>query len=101
MIGNLKALTTMESTLLSSTGVPPRDDSLMRALGHVHASWGTKNGMLFGIEAADGRVYRVVKTNGVCETVQFFESARALGFSIVEGREDGEQHFHRVLRRIH
>jgi hypothetical protein len=73
----------------------------MRALGHVHASWGTKNSMVFGIEAADGRVYRVVKTSGVCETVQFFESARELGFSIVEGREDGEQHFHRVLRRIH
>lgn len=100
-LANPNPLTSMESTLISSTAVPPWDDSLMRAIGHARASSSTENCLSFGIEGADGHVYRVVRTNGVCEAAKFFESARELGFRIVEGREDGEATFHRVLRRIH
>lgn len=91
----------MESTLLSSHAVPPWDDGLMRAIRHARASSSAENCLSFGIEGADGLIYREVRTNGVCEAAKFFESARELGFGIVEGREDGDRSFHRVLRRSH
>ncbi|HEX5685870.1 MAG TPA: hypothetical protein VFY73_17740 [Ideonella sp.] len=87
----------MESRLFESEPVPAWDAPLMRAVTRLGSS-AAQNGMAIGIEDPEGRIYRVVQTNGICETVQFFESARSLGFGIIEGRQIGEQTFQRVLR---
>jgi hypothetical protein len=55
--------------------------------------------MVIGIEDDAGAVYRIVRTNGLYETVRLFESARELGFGIVNGRPTAGVQAHRVLRR--
>lgn len=87
----------MKSSLFKSEPVPAWDEPLMEAATRLGTS-AAQNGMAIGVENPQGRIYRVVETNGICETVQLFESARSLGFGIVEGRQVGEQTVQRVLR---
>lgn len=71
----------------------------MRALSQVSTPVQEGSGLVIGVEDDAGAVYRIVRTNGLHETVRLFESARELGFDISRGRTtDGEQ-AHRVLRR--
>jgi len=87
----------MKSSLFKSESVPAWDEPLMQAATRLGSS-AAQNGMAIGVEDPQGQIYRVVETSGICETVQFFESARSLGFGIVEGRQVGEQTVQRVLR---
>ncbi len=89
----------MESQLTSQGRLPNWDDSLMRALSQVSAPVHEASGLVIGIEDDAGAVYRIVRTNGLYETVRLFESARELGFDISGGRAADGLQAHRVLRR--
>ncbi len=89
----------MESTLTTAGHMPSWDESLMRALSQVSAPNRANSGMVIGIEDDAGTVYRLVRTNGLYETVRLFESARELGFHISGGRAAGGDQAHRVLRK--
>ena len=89
----------MESSLTSQGHTPLWDESLMRTLSHVSAPVQESSVMVIGVEDDAGAVYRIVRTNGLCETVRLFESARELGFDISAGRTTDGQQAHRVLRR--
>jgi hypothetical protein len=89
----------MESHLTSQGRLPNWDEFLMRALSRVSAPIHEASGMVIGIEDDTGAVYRIVRTNGLYETVRLFESARALGFDISGGRSADGHQAHRVLRR--
>ncbi len=88
----------METSLVRNVGVPPSDVALMQALQKVNAPAGTVHAMSFGVEDAQGRVYRVVRTSGLCETVRVFESARALGFDIGNAPASLTSQFQKVMR---
>ena len=90
----------MESKLINGADVPSWDESLMRAFARNSAPSNSKNCLTIGIEDPAGRVYRVVETCGVYEATRLFESARELGFGITQGRGEGPQRLHRVLRRV-
>jgi hypothetical protein len=89
----------MESTLIGGASTPFWDDSLMRAFARADAGLDAALCMHIGIENPAGDIYRIVKTAGLNETVRVFESARDLGFDIAQGRLEGDQPLHRVLRR--
>ena len=89
----------MESNLTSQGRTPQWDEAFMRALSKVSAPVQESSGLVIGVEDDTGAVYRIVRTNGLCETVRLFESARELGFDISGGRTTGGQQAHRVLRR--
>jgi hypothetical protein len=71
----------------------------MRALRQLSAPVQETSSMVIGIEDDAGAVYRIVRTNGLFETVRLFESARELGFDISGGRTTDGHQAHRVLRR--
>lgn len=89
----------MEFQITSQGTRPLWDEHLMRALSQISAPVAQTSSMVIGIEDECGAVYRIVRTNGVYETVLLFESARELGFDITGGRTTDGQHTHRVLRR--
>jgi hypothetical protein len=88
----------METTLLQPGGTPPSDAALMQALRQVTAPSDNRLAMTIGVEDANGKVYRIVRTNGLCEAVRIFESARQLGFAITHGRKAANCEFQKVLR---
>jgi hypothetical protein len=90
----------MEFQLTSHGSRPVWDERLMRQLSQISVPLEPTSGMVIGIEDDRGAVYRIVRTNGLYETVRLFESARELGFDISVGRETAGQQAHRVLRRI-
>ncbi len=89
----------MQSNLTARGHLPAWDECLMRALNQVSAPNHEDSGMVIGIEDDGGAVYRLVRTNGLHETVRVFESARELGFGIAGGRMTHGDLTHRVLRR--
>jgi hypothetical protein len=89
----------MESNLTTRGRTPTWDESLMRALSQVSSPTHESSGMVIGIEDDAGAVYRIVRTNGLYETVRLFESARDLGFHVSAGRTTDGHQAHRVLRR--
>ena len=90
----------MEFHLTSHGQLPHWDESLMRALSQLSAPIQETSSMVIGIEDEGGAVYRIVRTNGLYETVRLFESARELGFNISGARTTDGQQAHRVLRRV-
>ena len=90
----------MESQLIRHDIAPAWDDELMRALTRVTAPVTDHCGLLIGVEDDTGRIYRLVRTTGLYETVRLFESARAFGFDIAAGGNTSGQRVQRVLRRV-
>lgn len=88
----------MQSNLLQGAAAPASDASLMQAIAQLNAPADDRNAMTIGVEDAQGRVYRVVRTTGLCETVRFFESVRKLGYDIHRGRAANEISFQKILR---
>jgi hypothetical protein len=88
----------METNLVRNDRVPTTDAALLQVLQRLDASSGTPSSMTFGVEDADGCIYRIVRSSGVCETVRIFESARELGFDIGNPRFATAANLHKVLR---
>jgi hypothetical protein len=51
-----------------------------------------------GIEGPDGKIYRVIETHGLWETVRVFDALRARGLAITAGRAVGKRNLSRVFR---
>ena len=88
----------MQTTLLQHAGTPPSDAALMQALRQLTGPSDDRLAMTIGVEDANGDVYRIVRTNGLCEAVRIFESARQLGFAIAGGRKAANCEFQKTLR---
>ena len=88
----------METRLVREDRVPATDAALLQALQRLSAPAGTPGAMTFGVEDADGHVYRIVRSSGVCETVRIFETARELGFDIGNPRFSNAANLQKVLR---
>ena len=89
----------MQTDLLENEHVPPSDMTLLQALLSLQAPLETMNAISIGVEGDDGRIYRVVRTAGLCETVRVFETARRLGFEITEANNAANESLQKVLRR--
>jgi hypothetical protein len=88
----------METNLIRDERVPATDAALLQALQRLSAPSGSQSTMTFGVEDAEGRVYRIVRSSGVCETVLIFETARELGFDIGNPRFSTAANLQKVLR---
>ena len=88
----------METKLVRDDRVPATDAALLQALQRLSAPSGTLSSMTFGVEDAEGQVYRIVRSSGVCETVRIFETARELGFDIGNPRFSTAANLQKVLR---
>ena len=89
----------MQTSLVRDDGVPSTDAALLHALQRLNSPSGAACSMALGVEDADGFVYRIVRTSGVCETVRVFETARELGFDIGNPRFSMAANLQKVLRR--
>jgi hypothetical protein len=88
----------METKLVRDDRVPATDAALLQALQRLSVPSGTSGAMTFGVEDAEGQVYRIVRASGVCETVRIFETARELGFAIGSPRFSASANLQKVLR---
>ena len=88
----------MQTDLIGNSGVPLSDAVLMRALQALDTPLDERHVLTLGVEDDAGRIYRVVRTSGLCETVRIFESVRALGFDIADARSSSSEDFQKVLR---
>jgi hypothetical protein len=89
----------MQTDLVANARIPSSDATLMQALQRLQAPLDNLQSMTIGVEGDDGTIYRVVRTNGLCETVRVFESARQLGFDIATASSPANDQFQKVLRR--
>jgi hypothetical protein len=89
----------METSLVPNAPIPPSDATLLSVLSRLDATDGESHPIVIGVEDAQGQVYRIVRTAGLCEAVRIFEAARALGFSIDTAGPAKAANYQKVLRQ--